>query len=92
MTGRWFSADTLIYSTNKTDHHDITEILLKVTLNTINQPNTGCMTLDINHLINQIVPFEPLFIPIANMDNHRTGIMYSNILFGLAILEKINIG
>jgi hypothetical protein len=50
------------------------------------------MTLDINHLINQIVPFEPLFIPIANMDNHRTGIMYSNILFGLAILEKINIG
>jgi hypothetical protein len=24
---------------NKTDHHDITEILLKVALNTINQPN-----------------------------------------------------
>ena len=27
------------YSTNKTNHHDITEILLKVALNTINQPN-----------------------------------------------------
>jgi hypothetical protein len=27
---------TLISSTNKTDHHDITEILLKVVLNTIN--------------------------------------------------------
>jgi hypothetical protein len=26
------------FSTNKTDHHDITEILLKVPLNTINQP------------------------------------------------------
>jgi hypothetical protein len=25
----------LVFSSNKTDHHDITEILLKVTLNTI---------------------------------------------------------
>ena len=36
-TGRWFSLDTPVSSTNKTDHHDITEILLKVALNTINQ-------------------------------------------------------
>jgi hypothetical protein len=28
-----------VSSTNKTDHHDITEILLKVALNTINQPD-----------------------------------------------------
>ena len=34
-TGQWFSPGTLVSSTNKTDHHDITEILLKVTLNTI---------------------------------------------------------
>jgi hypothetical protein len=42
---RWFSSDcvdgfipaTLVSSTNKTDCHDITEILLKVVLNTINQ-------------------------------------------------------
>jgi hypothetical protein len=27
---------TLVFSTNKTDRHDITEILLKVALNTIN--------------------------------------------------------
>ena len=33
--GRWFTPDTLISSTNKTDCHDITEILLKVALNTI---------------------------------------------------------
>ena len=32
---RWFSPGTLVSSTNKTDHHDITEILLKVALNTI---------------------------------------------------------
>ena len=39
-TGRWFSPDTPVSSTNKTDRHDIqnvTEILLKVALNSINQ-------------------------------------------------------
>jgi hypothetical protein len=35
--GRWFSPGTPVSSTNKTDRHDITEILLKVALNTINQ-------------------------------------------------------
>jgi hypothetical protein len=30
---------TPVSSTNKTDHHDITEILLKVALNTIKQTN-----------------------------------------------------
>jgi len=34
-TGRWFSLGTPVSSTNKTDRHDITEILLKVALNTI---------------------------------------------------------
>jgi len=33
--GQWFSPGTLVSSTNKTDRHDITVILLKVTLNTI---------------------------------------------------------
>ena len=36
----WFSPGTPVSSTNKTDHHDLTEILLKVGLNTINQPTT----------------------------------------------------
>ena len=35
---RWFSTGSPVSSTNKTDCHDITEILLKVALNTINQP------------------------------------------------------
>ena len=38
--GRWFSPGNLVSSTNKTDCHDITEILLKVELSTINQPFT----------------------------------------------------
>jgi len=31
MTGWWFSPGTPVSSTNKTDRHDIAEILLKVT-------------------------------------------------------------
>ena len=34
-SGRWFSPNTPVSSTNKTDRHNITEILLKVALNTI---------------------------------------------------------
>jgi hypothetical protein len=37
MTGWWFSLGTPVSSTNKTDCHNITEILLKVPLNTITQ-------------------------------------------------------
>jgi hypothetical protein len=38
--GRWFSPSTPVSSTNKTDRHDITEILLEVALNTIkSKPN-----------------------------------------------------
>jgi hypothetical protein len=34
-----FSSGPPVSSTNKTDHHDITEILLKVVLNTTKQTN-----------------------------------------------------
>ena len=33
--GHWFSPDIPVSSTNKTDLHDITEILLKVQINTV---------------------------------------------------------
>jgi len=38
--GPWFSPGTPVSSTNKTDRQDITEILLKVALNTIKQTKT----------------------------------------------------
>jgi len=38
-TGRWFSSGPPVSFTNKTDHHDITAILLKVALNTFKQTN-----------------------------------------------------
>ena len=37
MTGQWFSPGTPVSSINKTNHHDITEILFKVALSTINR-------------------------------------------------------
>jgi hypothetical protein len=40
-----FSPGTPVSSTNKTDYHNITEILLKVALSTINQTNKLCILL-----------------------------------------------
>ena len=42
-TGRWFSPGTPVSPTNKTDRHNVTDILLKVTLNTINQTKPSNM-------------------------------------------------
>jgi hypothetical protein len=36
VTGRWFYPDIQVSSSNKNNSHDMTEILLKVSLNTIN--------------------------------------------------------
>jgi hypothetical protein len=46
VTCRWFSPSTLVSSTCKTDRHDITEILLKVALSTINQPTNQHTSVD----------------------------------------------
>ena len=49
--GQWFSPDTPVSSTNKTDHHDISEILLKVALNTINQTKPSFIYYIVNKVI-----------------------------------------
>jgi hypothetical protein len=50
-TGRWFSPGPAFSSTNnKIDCHDITEILLKVALNTIKQTNIDHASLSQNYL------------------------------------------
>jgi hypothetical protein len=58
VSGRWFSPDTPVSSTNKTDPHDITEILLKVTLfivknysRIISLINQKCLKYEHSHLI-----------------------------------------
>jgi hypothetical protein len=52
-TGQWFSSCTLFSSTNKADHHDITEILLKVALNTINHQPPPINYLLVTAVINE---------------------------------------
>jgi len=37
VAGQWFSPGTPVSSTNKTDHHNIAEIWLKIVLSTIHQ-------------------------------------------------------
>jgi hypothetical protein len=66
-TGRWFSPGTPVSSTNKTDRHDITEILLKVALNTIKQTNYQNVFIDIktrisSYWINLITDCQQLFM------------------------------
>ena len=46
--GRWFSPITLVSSTNKTQRHDIAEILLNVALNFKSQ-NLNCMYAPLNY-------------------------------------------
>jgi hypothetical protein len=41
QVGAWFSPGIPVSSTNKTDRHDMTEILSKVALNTINPNHNG---------------------------------------------------
>jgi hypothetical protein len=43
-TGRWFSPGPPVSSINKADSHDITEILLKVALNTTKHVNAAKQT------------------------------------------------
>jgi hypothetical protein len=68
-----FSAGTPVSSTNKTDCHDITEILLKVALNTIKQTNKIFLTI-------------PLFLQLYSflfsrmMSKERILVLYQIIL------------
>jgi len=56
-TGRWFSPGTPVSSINKTDRHDINEILLKVALNTINQTKPHIMAFNLMiHKFASILP------------------------------------
>jgi len=51
VTSQWFSPGSPVSPTNKTDRHDIAEILLKVALNTIKQKQ-NYLPLQLNFQIN----------------------------------------
>jgi hypothetical protein len=55
-TVRWFSLGTPVSSTNKTDRHDITKILLKVALNIINQTKpSSCFTCKVRDYLHTLL-------------------------------------
>jgi translation initiation factor 2 beta subunit (eIF-2beta)/eIF-5 len=61
VTGRWFSPGSSVSSTNKTDRHNITEILLNAALNTIKQTNK------INITLNGEITLEEITSAIRNL-------------------------
>ena len=61
-TGRWFSPGPLVSSTNKTDHHNIAEILLKVVLNTMKQTSYRQLELSVMFVKSYTVTC-PYYIP-----------------------------
>ena len=54
-TGWWFSSGLLVSSINKTDCHNITEILLKVVLNTITLSNKQSIIIGVESKKIQII-------------------------------------
>ena len=70
-TSRWFSP---VSSTNKTDRHDITEILFKVALSTIKQTNSRLF----NILYHESMVIEDIFEIIYNISHDQVvGIIYT---------------
>ena len=81
MTGLWFSPGTPVFSTNKTDRHDISEILLKVGLNTKTLTPYNSKQLDGNNeqhinYVEILFKIRHLDFPFTNQDNknlfHKT--------------------
>jgi len=85
-TGRWFSLGTPVSSTNKTDRHDITEILLKVALNTI-KPNPQMFldfyTMFFTTIHNPSWTFQLWFQSYAPMDTFFHFIFISKLSIGI---------
>jgi len=70
VTGLWFSSGTTVFSTNKTDRHDISEILLKVALNTITLIPYNSKQLDGNN--EQHINCVEFLFKIRHLDFHFT--------------------
>jgi len=74
----WFSPGTPVYSTNKTDHHDITEILLKVPLNTITPNPINVMFYDMSCLSWRSVVFAARNRRMPHITNTFCPILFEN--------------
>ena len=92
-TGWWFSSGTPVSSTIKTDRHDITEIVLKVSLNTITLTHNYIKTNVTSHIFFQILRTIPcdyhstyrwIFVVLTNVIAK-----YSNLKQGAVTPSKV---
>ena len=97
VTGRWFSPGPPVSSTNKTDRHDITEILLKVALNTIKQINKPSWNYDISCMIFQTDftcvhdsdnTIFKAFFSLNTLENNRVYSVKNSYFIFIGILQK----
>ena len=82
-TGRWFSP---VSSINKTDHHDITEILLKVSLNTITLTQVSHLWA-ISLLVQTTLQWDDdICFVLQSMDRHVTPLWYIILIPSQSVL------
>ena len=86
MTGGHFSPGPPVSSTDKTDCHDITEILLKVALNTIKQTNQWSMFL---YIVINVMPSYKGPLQIINASTMLFKIRYTSHLY---LYKEVTIG
>ena len=91
MTGQWFSLGTSISSANKTDRHYLTEILLKVSLNTINHQTNHLPVHENDNLHQLLMNISIFFIgsesSVRLVDVDGDGLL--DIITGLAMGREI---
>ena len=95
---------SVVFSTNKTDRHDITEILLKVVLNTIKPTNQPYVSMTTTLKVFSLISFNMkiqlidqihinLFFVASGLSPSPIGVKsrwYSALLFGLFHGETLN--
>ena len=84
-TGQWFSP---VSSTNKTDRHDIAEILFKVALNTIKQTSKQTVSYHIQHKI-KLICRSKCYIFILNNNRRKSSWKRMSKRFPPFILNQI---
>jgi hypothetical protein len=80
--GWWFSPETPVSFTNKTDRHDIAEILLKMALNTITITRVRCYAV--------LVPVSVIAVCLIMSYDTASGILQKKIVLFISLYERVS--